>query len=215
MSIKGLNSQANACSSKLGDVPKGGEFTSDAGFKKGKQQIKKRKKANSSTQRSNQKDKLLKNNENINFNLAKSVNDYKRLSGGYKSSGFDASSYNIITSNVSENCTRKGDIKAKFPSQNVREQLFKRAQEMEKINISALSSKNTKAHLKDSSNQEAIDGKQPYICPITGKPATNLHPTTGLPFANKEAYRVIDEIVNCDHRLDTFIGVWYSTTKVD
>ncbi|KAJ2108437.1 Vacuolar protein sorting-associated protein 72 [Coemansia sp. S142-1] len=51
----------------------------------------------------------------------------------------------------------------------------------------------------------------PKICPVTGLPARYFHPRARVPYANLQAYRVLEELVRGEHAYFYDIGVWSST----
>ncbi|KAJ2870817.1 Vacuolar protein sorting-associated protein 72 [Coemansia aciculifera] len=51
----------------------------------------------------------------------------------------------------------------------------------------------------------------PKICPVTGLPARYFHPRARVPYANLQAYRVLEELVRGEHAYFCDIGVWSST----
>ncbi|KAJ2473496.1 Vacuolar protein sorting-associated protein 72 [Coemansia sp. RSA 2322] len=48
----------------------------------------------------------------------------------------------------------------------------------------------------------------PKICPVTGLPARYIHPRTKIPYANLQAYRVLEELARGEHAFFCDIGVW-------
>ncbi|KAJ2893404.1 Vacuolar protein sorting-associated protein 72 [Coemansia aciculifera] len=51
----------------------------------------------------------------------------------------------------------------------------------------------------------------PKICPVTGLPARYFHPRARVPYANMQAYRVLEELVRGEHAYFCDIGAWSST----
>ncbi|KAJ2810977.1 Vacuolar protein sorting-associated protein 72 [Coemansia furcata] len=51
----------------------------------------------------------------------------------------------------------------------------------------------------------------PKICPVTGLPARYFHPRARVPYANLQAYRVLEELVRGEHAYFCDIGAWSST----
>ncbi|KAJ2747569.1 Vacuolar protein sorting-associated protein 72 [Coemansia sp. BCRC 34301] len=55
----------------------------------------------------------------------------------------------------------------------------------------------------------------PKICPVTGLPARYFHPRARVPYANLQAYRVLEELVRGEHAYFCDIGAWSSTAILE
>ncbi|KAI9504288.1 hypothetical protein GGI25_004301 [Coemansia spiralis] len=55
----------------------------------------------------------------------------------------------------------------------------------------------------------------PKMCPITGLPARYFHPHARVPYANLQAYRILEEIMQGEHAYFYDIDVWSSTDIVE
>ncbi|KAJ1669187.1 hypothetical protein GGF44_003675 [Coemansia sp. RSA 1694] len=51
----------------------------------------------------------------------------------------------------------------------------------------------------------------PKVCAVTGLPARYFHPRARVPYANLQAYRVLEELVRGEHAYFCDIGAWSST----
>ncbi|PVU94790.1 hypothetical protein BB561_002256 [Smittium simulii] len=55
-------------------------------------------------------------------------------------------------------------------------------------------------------NQEPV--YRPKMCPITGKPARYIHPKTGIPYANLEAFKALEKLCANKFAFQPDSGIW-------